>query len=306
MAIESIQNDKPPADARVTLPEPSDSVRYAPSIQGGYFNFVHAAYAHGMLLMMRRQRLVVAVVILIVPIIIPLALAMFSTAQFADDGNARFIYIAEQLYINIMAPLVALFFAAMLIAEEAETLTMPYILTRPVPRSAWVFGRFLAYLLLGSTILTMAIIFAFCACTTLSNLGFGAADLRLLAHYAAVGIIALIAYGSAAMFLAAAVKRPMIIGVVFFYAWQKVATLVPGLIDFFTIQKYTTAILPALATERTKVEVMTVFGEYQKEIFAVNAGKALLVLACITVTFLTLTVLFIRLRQFAASKTVGN
>ena len=305
MAIESIHNEKPPSVTGEILSESSDVAHAAP-VYGGYLNFVLASYSHGMLLMLRRQRLVVAAIILLLPIVVPLALAMFSSTQFADDGNERFVELAERLYINILAPLIALFFAAMLIAEEAETHTMPYILTRPIPRSAWVAGRFLAYLLLSTAMLTVAILFAFCACTTLANLNFSAVDLKLLAHYLAVVFIALTAYGSVAMFLGAAVKRPMVIGVVLFYAWQKLATIIPGLIDFLTIQKYTTAILPALATERKTVAVMTALGAYRKEIFAVNAGKALVTLSLITITFLFLSVLCIRLKQYADSKTAGN
>ena len=73
-----------------------------------------------------------------------------------------------------------------------------------------------------------------------------------VAHYSGVALLGLLAYGAVTMFLGAVTKRPIVIGVLLLYGWQRVATAVPGLIDFLTVQKYTDTLLPALAEERGK------------------------------------------------------
>ena len=74
-----------------------------------------ASFGHSLMLMLRRQRLILAVVISMLPVVIPLAMALFSTAQFADSGFDVFTKMAKEAHINVLAPLLALFFATMIV-----------------------------------------------------------------------------------------------------------------------------------------------------------------------------------------------
>lgn len=272
----------------------------------GYPNAFAASFGHAIVLMLRRQRVLLAAGITMLPVIIPLALAFLSTSQFSDDGNNIFIRLSEDLFINVLAPLLALFFATMLVGEDAESQTLPYTLTRPIPRSAWVLGRYTAYAIVATAILWISHAVTFAACTTLEGLGFALDDLRLAAHYAAVGCASLLATGALAMFLGAYFKRPIVIGVLFLYGWQYLANLVPGVVDFLTIQKYTDALLPQLAESRHNVEIRTALLTYSKEIFMVSATKAVITLAAIVVVFLAATILTVRRREFASARAAGG
>lgn len=272
---------------------------------GGYLNYVWASFGLAMTTLLRRQRIILASVISLLPVLIPLALVFLSKSQFADNGNVVFVRMVEDLHIGVLAPLLALFFATMLVGEDVEMNTLTYILTRPIPRSAWVFGRFLAYLVVTSLILMVSVFLTFTACTALSHLSFAATDLKLLAHYCGVIFMSLLASGAVAMLLGALTKRPIVYGVLLLYAWQRLATIVPGLIDFFTIDKYIDAILPILATSRSDVATQTVLGNIDKAFFAVSSGKAMLALLLITATFLALTVWSVRKREYAGSRAAG-
>jgi ABC-type transport system involved in multi-copper enzyme maturation permease subunit len=273
---------------------------------GGYFNFVEASFGLALLTMLRRQRLILAAVITLLPVLIPLAMAFLSTSQFEDDGNMVFVKMTEQLQINVLAPLLALFFACMLVGEDMEANTISYMLTRPLPRSAWVLGRFLAYVLVSGGILLTSICLTFSAATSLAKIGFNRSDLLLLAHYCAVALGGLICYGAFAAFLGATTRRPIVIGVILLYAWQRLAMLIPGLVDFFTIQKYTDALLPRLATQRHNVQIQTVLGTFQKDVFMVSATKAGITMCVITAFFLAGTILAVRWREYASTRVVGG
>ena len=274
--------------------------------RAGYINAVRASFGHALLLMLRRQRLFLAAVITFLPVLIPLALAFLSTSAFAEKGNEIFVKLIEQLHINSLSPLLALFFASMLVGEDIEQQTVPYVLTRPLPRSAWVVGRYLAYLAVASAILICSVFMTFAACTALADLGFVRADLILLMHYAAVAMAALAGYGALALFLGVGTRRPIVYGVLLLYAWQRLAMVIPGLVDFMTIQKYTEALLPVLATQRGNIEIQTVLGAFQKEVFAVSAPRAAMMLAAISVTFLGATVFMVRWRDHSAGRAVGG
>ncbi len=117
--------------------------------------------------------------------------------------------------------------------------------------------------------------------------------------------MALIGYGAVMAFLGATTRRPIVIGVLLLYGWQKLATLVPGLIDFLTIQKYTDALLPVLATQRHNEEIRTALGTFQKEVYAVTAPKAFATLLAIALVFLIFGVVVVRIREYTTAKAVG-
>ena len=273
----------------------------------GYLAVLQASCGHALQTLMRRRRLALAALVAFLPVLIPIALSFLSNSQFAEPGNRVFVRLAEELYVNVFTPLMALFFAGMLVAEDIEMRTMTYILTRPTSRSGWVFGRFLAFMVVASVILICSCALTFAACTMHADFSLTSpADLKLLAHYCGVMILALLAYGSFCVFLGAFTKRPIVYGVILLYGWQYVATLVPGLVDFFTIKKYTDALLPIMATQRNVTDIQTALGTFQREVLLVGAGKALIVLLVITAVALGATVVAVSRREYAADRAAGG
>jgi ABC-type transport system involved in multi-copper enzyme maturation permease subunit len=271
-----------------------------------YSQFVSASFSHALLMMLRRRRVVLAAAVVLSPVIVPLALAFLSATAFAEDGNRIFVNLVESLYLKAMAPLLALFFGCMLIGEDVESETIPYLLTRPVPRSAMVIGRFFAYLAVASTILIVSIGMLFAGCTSLGNLNFGWETVPLLAHYEAVAVLALLSYGALAVFLGTLMKHPVIIGILFIFGWQPVALQIPGAADFLTIEKYLLAILPKLATERENPVVRTALAEFQKQQLLIDASTALLSLAAATIVLVGVSCLVVRWREYSAARAVGG
>ena len=275
--------------------------------RAGYVNAVLGSAAHAVTMIMRRKRFALAAIIAFMPVLIPLALAFLSKAAFADEGNVIFVRLCEQLDMPVLAPLLALFFASMLVAEDIETQTIPYVLTRPLPRSAWVLGRFLAYLLVATSILGLSITMTFAASATLSKLSLtNTNDLILLGHYILVALAALTAYGALAVFLGVFTKRPIVYGVLLLYGWQKIAMIIPGVVDFLTITKYVEALYPALATQRNVVEVQTALGTFQKTVFAVSATRAVVMILLVTAVFLVSSIIAVRRREYGTGRAAGS
>ncbi len=273
----------------------------------GYRAALGASCGHALQTLLRRRRLALAALVAFLPVLIPIALSFLSSSDFAESGNKVFVRLAEELYVNVFTPLMALFFAGMLIAEDIEMRTMTYILTRPTPRSAWVLGRFTAFFIVAAAIMLCSCSLAFAACTTHADLSLtSVTDLKLLLHYLGVILMALLAYGGFAVFLGAYTKRPIVYGVILLYGWQYIATIVPGLVDFFTIKKYTDALLPIMATQRHVTEIQTAIGTFQREVFLVGAGKALVVLFLITAVTLGATVIAVSRREYAADRAAGG
>jgi len=272
---------------------------------GGYLNALLTSFSQTFNTMLRRQRLILAAVVSFLPVLIPVMMAFFSLSSWEEDGRNVFIMMVEKVHINVLAPLLALFFATMLVGEDAEGQTMPYMLTRPIPRSSWVLGRFGAYLAIATTILCTSIALTFGGCTALSKLYFSQADLTLMLHYMGVAMAGLAGAGALTVMLGAMVKRPIVVSVVLLYGWQYAATAVPGLIDFFTIKKYVEALLPVMAEQRDNAQIIKILGSVNKELIYVAPMKALIMLCIIIAVFLGITILTVRWREYSAAKTLS-
>ena len=118
--------------------------------------------------------------------------------------------------------------------------------------------------------------------------------------------MALAAYGSFSMFLGAFFKRPVIYGVLFLFGWQRVAILVPGIIDFITIEKYLKLLLPPLAVQRDNPVLRMALVEFQKQEFVIGASKAIAILSVTILLFIGLTSVIVRHREYTAARAAGS
>jgi hypothetical protein len=273
----------------------------------GYGGAVVTSFLHTLSLLRRHRWSMLGIVVAFLPVLIPIVIAFFDAGPTLPRGVDVFTQITEKLYLRVVAPLFALFFGCMLIADDVESHTIQYILIRPVPRTATVLGRFAAYLLFVSLILVSSLTFVFAASTSLGDFPFSPGNWRLLAHYSGVLAVAMTAYGAASMFLGAVFsKRPVIYGVALFFGWQRLAMVLPGVADFLTIEKYTNALLPPLATQRDNPVLKTAIAEFQKSEYIVGAGKALVLLALISIAFLLVTALVLRGREYTPARAAGG
>ena len=105
--------------------------------------------------------------------------------------------------------------------------------------------------------------------------------------------------------LGALSKRPVILGIAFLYGWQRLAMIVPGAVDFLTIEKYLTAMLPKLATERQSAVIRTALAEFQKKQLMIDASKAAVTLLIVVTVLLALTCVVLRRREYSQSRAIG-
>jgi len=272
----------------------------------GYPGYVRVAFSHAVVMMLRRSRLILAAAIALLPVLLPPALAFLSRTPFAALGDVTFVRMMEDLYVGILAPVLALFFAGMLVGEDVETQTIAYILTRPLPRSAWIVGRFLAYVFLCASLLCVSAALVFAGCRSLANLEFTAAHVLRLLQYCGVLTLAILAYGSLCLFLGTFSKRPIIYGLLLLFGWQRVAMQIPGLVDFLTLQKYLETLYPKSDVARPQdVFEQTALG-FQKNAIPIENQDALLTLFIVSVVFVVFPAVAFRIREYTAARAAGE
>lgn len=271
-----------------------------------YFRFVGAVFRCSVSTIARRKRTLLAAIVCLLPVAVPVAVSFVRAETPAYAGIELFVTLSETLLLAALAPLMALFLATMLLGEEVESQTMPYLLIRPMPRGALVLGKFLAYWCVASLLLLPAVWMTYAACAAAGGMDVSRATLLLTCHYCAVIAMALLGYGGLCMLLGALFKKPVIAGIVLVFGWERLANIVPGYIDFLTIEKYVRALLPLLPTERAKPSFQTALGMYAKEELLIRPVSAAVILIAIAALLIGLTTLTVRRREYANARVVNG
>jgi len=147
------------------------------------------------------------------------------------------------IYIQLMIPILALFFGSMIINEEVENKTLIYLTTAPIPRPGILIGKFLAYVLLSAIIINLGLLFAFLVVNMDNLMEF--AYIKSFFNFLGSGLLALLAYSGFFALASAVIKRSMIFGLLFIFGWESVVQYLPGTTQKFTIMHYVKSILPA-------------------------------------------------------------
>jgi ABC-type transport system involved in multi-copper enzyme maturation permease subunit len=146
------------------------------------------------------------------------------------------------LYIRFIVPVLGVFYGTSLIADEVDDKTITYLFTRPIPRRAVLFGKFLAYLVCTVLLVLPSVMFVFFLIVPIGGSGIGEAFPALLADLAMLAI-GLAAYGAVFALVGTRLRRPLIIGLVFAFGWEPAVLLFPGYLKRMTVAYYLQALV---------------------------------------------------------------
>jgi ABC-type transport system involved in multi-copper enzyme maturation permease subunit len=157
-------------------------------------------------------------------------------------GPAIFGMMIWLLYLRFIVPVLGVFYGTSLMADEVEDKTITYLFTRPIPRGAVLIGKYLAYMACTGFVVLPSVVVVYLLIVPMQG-SLGAAfpdllkDLLLLA-------IGLAVYGAVFAFVGARFKRPLLIGLIFIFAWEQGALMVPGYLKRFTVAYYIQGLVP--------------------------------------------------------------
>lgn len=267
-----------------------------------YFRFVGVSFSQALSHMTRGKQPLVLTVVSIVPALLPLG-AYFIWNYWPDQTDtSMFTRVANGVYLQTLAPLIALFFGCSLVSEDVETQTITHILTRPVPRSAWVLGKYLAFNLAAFLSLGLGLTVFYASNALVGRVEFASSTVLLLFRFLGIIALALLAYSALCSYFGSSQKRPIVLSLVVIYGWQRMAMLMPGLVDFLTIDKYVRLLLPKGAGHDGSDSMALMLLEAQKKEWVVGSIESILALCFISFLFLTLTVCVVRWREYTSAR----
>lgn len=199
--------------------------------------------------------------------LVPLGLALVYRLLAALDVTGStsafgaFSSIVAGALFPFVAPMLALFYATGVVSDDVEAGTMPYYLTRPVSRSAFLSGKMLASFAMALLLLLPAVTLSYYALLAPSGLSEIGRRFPVLVQDLAVAALGLAAYNGIFALLGTTLRRPLLAGLFFIFGWQSVATFVPGAARYLTVAHYLQSLMPhavegglaALFSERSPV-----------------------------------------------------
>jgi ABC-2 type transport system permease protein len=205
------------------------------------------------------------------------------------EGGYLFTNLIMLFYLQMIILIVALFYGTSVCSEEVEGKTLPYLITRPIPRAAVVLGKYAAYTVVMTGMVTLGLIFSFLV-LNLDRLQ-DPSLYGLLGRYLGVLVLGLIAYGAFFSFLGSSLKRSIFFGLLFSFGWENVLQYFPGSTQRLAIAHYLKSFLPAAPQGR--------FSFLTFRLEPTSPGLALLMLGAITAAFLALACLFFSKKEYS-------
>jgi len=193
----------------------------------------------------------------------------------AVDGGSIFGMMIWVFFLRFIVPVLGVFYGTSLIADEVEERTITYLFTRPIRRGAVLVGKYLAYIVSTTLVVLPSVVLVYFLLVPLGQVARTfvafAADLGLLA-------LGLAAYGALFALVGAALKRPLVSGLVFVFGWEQIALLVPGYLKRFTVAHYVQGLVPhAMPSEGVAAVLQSVLRDNPPALVCILALTAVVV-----------------------------
>jgi len=189
--------------------------------------------------------------------VVRLATASFGPVEINGagvGGGALFGLAIWLLYIRFIVPVLGIFYGTSLIADEVDDKTITYLFTRPIPRRAVVFGKYLAYLVCTTLLILPSVVIVYLLMASIGgNLG---ESFPALVEDLAMLAVGLAAYGALFAFVGARMKRPLVTGLVFAFGWEPAVLLFPGYLKRLTVAYYLQALVPHAMPSDSAISVL--------------------------------------------------
>jgi len=225
------------------------------------------------------------------------ALDLFGLLRVTDGslrvtGPSIFALMISYIFLRFITPILGIFYGTALMADEVEDKTLTYLFSRPIPRSAVLIGKYLAYLAATTLIILPSVVLVYFLVVPIGGGSIATAFPTLLRDLALLAL-GLSVYGALFAAVGAWLKRPVLFGIFFAFGWENFAMVLPGYIRRFTVVYYTQSLIPhAMPADGVVSILQSLFKD------TVPAWQAALTLAAILVVALALATRAVERREY--------
>jgi ABC-2 type transport system permease protein len=209
----------------------------------------------------------------------------------AAGGPLIFGMLMWLFFVRIAVPVLGVFYGTSLIADEVDDKTITYLFTRPIPRAAVLYGKYLAYLACTLCVILPSLIVCWLLLVPMAG-SLGGSFPDLLKDLAMVAI-GLTVYGALFALVGAVLRRPLLAGLIFVLGWEFVIMLLPGYLKRLSVAYYLQGLVPhAMPSDSAASLLQSAFRE------SPSLSESLITLAIITAASLWLAGRAVSTREY--------
>ena len=225
------------------------------------------------------------------PVLLSLFLRLQQALSFSRRSTTGLFFYSNVIlpfYVQFLVLMLALFYGTSIILEEVEGRTLPYLLTRPLPRPSIVLGKVGASAGLALAMVDVGLVGSFLVLNA-ERMGDLSLDLVLLRDLAVLDL-GLLCYLALFTFLGTALKRAVFFGLLFCFGWENVLIYFPGMTQKLAIAHYLKSLIPQPPSSG--------FAFLRFNLEPSPALTSVLVLSGLTVVFLAAACLTFSLKEY--------
>ena len=230
------------------------------------------------------RRVIAMVLLSLIPVVLTVALV---AARVAGFNIVLFQTVMIPLFLQVVMIFVTLVNATTLVREEIEDNTLPYLLTRPISKSAVVVYKYVGYLVVVLLLLLPPVVLAYGVTEAYQETAF-ATDLDVLSGFVVATVLGSAAYGGMFLFISVLIRKPLAVGLLFGFVWESVIGSIPGDVPKLSLIYYL----------KSTMKGMIEFGPLTTFNTAVPAGDAVLILVGFTITAIVVSLLIFQQMEF--------
>ncbi len=168
-------------------------------------------------------------------------LARFNGRPGEFHAGETYDFISARLVFGFMLVILGVVFATGVIVQEIEQKTIPYLLTRPIPRWRILLAKYAAVVLVTALTVCVADL-----ATALVLFGPGQLGHSRVAQDCGILCVGACAYGALFLLLATVLERPLVAGLAYAFGWESWAPYLPGDWSKVSLMSYLHALAPHL------------------------------------------------------------
>lgn len=198
----------------------------------------------------KRLKIFLALSAIPVAILIITKIYEISSPYSGVTASEIFSKVMFTIYIQVMAPILALLYGAMTINEEVDNKTLVFLTTAPIPRESVVTGKYTAYSLIAIGIILTGLIVSFFT-ININHLG----SITYTKEFFVLGgalIAAILAYMAFFTLIGSIMKKFVVLGFLYIFSWESFVHYLPGITQKFTIMHWIKSLLPKDAVAEKK------------------------------------------------------
>jgi ABC-2 type transport system permease protein len=157
-------------------------------------------------------------------------------------------------FIRFSVPVLGVFYGTSLIADEVDDKTITYLFSRPIPRAAVLVGKYLAYLACTIFVVLPSVVIVWLLIIPIG--GSLAANFIDLVKDLVLLALGLVVYGAVFALVGAALRRPLLFGLIFVFGWESIVMVIPGYLKRFSVAYYMQGLVPHAMPSDSPVDLI--------------------------------------------------